>query len=159
MLPLSTTSSSAKTSARVWTRPFGTGGAPERGLIDTSVVIALRTISTVAIPTFSAVSTLTFAELSSGLASAVDELERARRRQHLTRMEIAFEAVPFDLSCARAFARICSAVVAAGRRPRGARVVDLLIAATALAHELPLYTRNASDLVGLDALVDVIDLG
>jgi predicted nucleic acid-binding protein len=37
-------------------------------------------------------------------------------------------------------------------------VVDLMIAATARAHELPLYTLNASDLRGLGDLVEIVDL-
>jgi predicted nucleic acid-binding protein len=63
--------------------------------------------------------------------------------------------LPFDGDAARAYGRIFAAVAAAGRKARGARAVDLLIAATALAAELPLYTRNGDDFVGLDGLVDI----
>lgn len=65
----------------------------------------------------------------------------------------------FDRSCAHAYGRVSAEVILAGRKPRGGRTVDLMIAATALAHRLPLYTLNAVDLRGLDDLIDVIDLG
>jgi predicted nucleic acid-binding protein len=47
-------------------------------------------------------------------------------------------------------------VIAAGRKARGVRAVDLLIAATALAADLPLYTRNPNDFRALDDLIDVM---
>jgi hypothetical protein len=49
---------------------------------------------------------------------------------------------------------VAHAVKAAGRQPR-ARVMDLWIAATALTHHLPLYTRNAEDFAGLQNLIEV----
>ena len=67
-----------------------------------------------------------------------------------------FDPLPFDAGAARAYGRVYAAVAAAGRKARGPRAVDLLIAATALANELPLYTRNADDFRFLDGLVDVI---
>jgi hypothetical protein len=67
-----------------------------------------------------------------------------------------FDPLPFDAEAARAYGRVYAAVAAAGRKARGPRAVDLLIAATALANELPLYTRNADDFRFLDGLVDVI---
>lgn len=85
-------------------------------------------------------------------------MEQNRRRINLRRVEVSVVAVPFDAECARAFAPIYTAVLAAGRKPRGARVVDLMIASTALAHELPLYTLNADDLRGLEHLVEIVDL-
>jgi predicted nucleic acid-binding protein len=51
---------------------------------------------------------------------------------------------------------VYAAVVAAGRKARGRRATDLLIAATALAHDLPLYTRNPDDFAGLDHLVEIV---
>ncbi len=47
-------------------------------------------------------------------------------------------------------------VIGAGRKPRGARAVDLLIAATALAADLPLYTRHDDDFRALDDLIEVV---
>ena len=80
---------------------------------------------------------------------------RARRQDRLQRTEAAFDPLPFDANAARAYARVFGAVTAAGRKPRGARTLDLLIASIALANGLPLYTRNAADLVGLESIVDV----
>ena len=64
----------------------------------------------------------------------------------------------FDGEGARAYGRIYAAVVAKGRKARGARAVDLLIAATACAARLPLYTRNPDDFRGLEKLVDVVSV-
>jgi predicted nucleic acid-binding protein len=105
------------------------------------------------------ISALTLAELVAGPDAAGDDLTRARRRNHLVRVERKTEALPFDVNCARAWARIYSAVECIGRKPRGARVVDLMIAATALAHNLPLYTLNAKDLRGLEDLIEIVDIG
>jgi predicted nucleic acid-binding protein len=44
--------------------------------------------------------------------------------------------------------------VKTGRQPR-ARVMDLLIAATAHAHDATLFTRNSQDLRGLEGLVEI----
>jgi predicted nucleic acid-binding protein len=132
---------------------------PERGLIDTSVVIALDRVDRRRLPTVSAISTLTLAELSAGPHAATDDRGRARRQEDLQRFESAFEALPFDSVCARAYGQIYAAVISTGRKPRGPRVVDLMIAATARGYRLPLFTLNAADLWGLDGLVEVVDLG
>jgi predicted nucleic acid-binding protein len=140
-------------------RVLGSGPIPDRGLIDTSVAVALGAIEVDRLPLEIAVSALTLAELAGGPAAAADASVRAVRLERLQRIEAAFEALPFDPACARAFGRVCAAVIAAGRKPRGAHIVDLMIAATAVAHQIPLYTLNAADLRGLDDLVQVVDLG
>jgi predicted nucleic acid-binding protein len=106
-----------------------------------------------------AISALTLAELVAGPNAASDDLTRVRRRNHLVRVEGRAGALPFDINCARAWARIYTAVERIGRKPRGARVVDLMIAATALANDLPLYTKNAKDLGGLEDLIEIVDIG
>lgn len=68
------------------------------------------------------------------------------------------ETLPFEPACARAHGRVYAEVMAAGRKPRGPRILDLMIAATAVAYVLPLYTLNASDLRGLEDLVEIVDL-
>lgn len=129
---------------------------PLQGLLDTSVVIDLDRLDPSELPIEVAVSALTMAELAAGPHAASDADERARRQDRLQRAEAAFDPLPFDGEAARAYGRIYAAVTAAGRKARGARAVDLLIAATACASSLPLYTRNGADFEGLEDLVDVV---
>lgn len=129
---------------------------PPRGLLDTSVVIDLEQIEATALPHEVAISALTLAELAAGPHAATTPSERGRRQDRLQRTEAVFDPLPFDADTARAYGRVFSAVWAAQRKPRGARAVDLMIAATALASELPLYTRNPSDFEGLHDLLDVV---
>lgn len=125
-------------------------------MLDTSVVIALGGIDPGPFPEQAAISTLTLAELTVGPLAASDDVERARRQRRLQIFESSVETLFFDLGCARAYSRVYAAVTAVGRRARGARMIDLMIAATALAHGLPLYTRNAKDLRGLEDLIEIV---
>ena len=127
-----------------------------RGLVDTSVVIDLDQLDPGSLPEQLAVSSLTMAELAAGPHAAGDSAERARRQDRLQRAEATFHSLPFDTAAARAYGLIYAAIAASGRKARGPRAVDLLIAATALAASLPLYTRNADDFRGIEHLVDVI---
>jgi predicted nucleic acid-binding protein len=126
-----------------------------KGLLDTSVLIDLDTASS--LPAQGSISTLSLAELASGPHAARAVAERARRQQRIQWAEASFEALAFDGACARAYGSVYAAVVAVGRKPRGPRMLDLLIAATAVAHQLPLYTRNARDFGGLGSLLEVVD--
>ena len=96
------------------------------------------------------------AELAAGPHATADPEERARRQDRLQRAEAAFDPLPFDAEASRAYGRIYAAVVAAGRKARGARAVDLLIAATACAAGLPLYTRNPDDFQAIGGLVEIV---
>jgi predicted nucleic acid-binding protein len=125
-------------------------------LLDTSVVIDLERLDPSKLPIEVAVSALTMAELAAGPHAAGDADERGRRQDRLQRAEAAFDPLPFDGEAARAYGRIYAAVTASGRKARGARAVDLLIAATACAASLPLYTRNGADFEGLDDLIDLV---
>jgi predicted nucleic acid-binding protein len=98
------------------------------------------------------------AELAAGPHATQDPDERARRQDRLQRAEAAFDPLPFDSEASRAYGRIYAAVVGAGRKARGARAVDLLIAATACANGLPLYTRNPGDFQAFDTLVEVVSV-
>ncbi len=131
---------------------------PSRGLLDTSVVIDLEDIDPSRLPGEVAVSAITMAELAAGPHATTDAHERARRQDRLQRAEAAFDPLPFDAEAARAYGRLYAAVVASGRKARGTRAVDLLIAATACAANLPLYTRNRDDLRAVEKLVEVIPL-
>ena len=127
-----------------------------RGLVDTSVVIDLERLAAEDLPGELAVSAITMAELAAGPHAAVGAEERARRQDRLQRAEATFDALPVDAAVARAYGRVYAAVAAAGRKARGARSLDLLIAATALASGLPLYTRNPGDFRGVDGLVEIV---
>lgn len=131
---------------------------PQRGILDTSVVIDLDRLDTSELPLEVAVSAVTMAELAAGPHATGDPDEQGRRQDRLQRAEAAFDPLPFDADAARAYGRIFASVTAAGRKARGARAVDLLVAATALANGLPLYTRNGDDFRALESLVDVVVL-
>lgn len=129
---------------------------PDRGILDTSVVIDLGTIDPDLLPDEWAITAITLAELSAGPHATSDPAERARRQDRLQRVEATFEAIPFDAAAGRAYGRIYQAVISAGRRAREGRAVDLLIAAVASAQDLPLYTRNPADFVGLEDEVVIV---
>lgn len=127
-----------------------------RGILDTSVVIDLEELDPSDLPTEVAISSITLAELAAGPYATKDPDERGRRQDRLQRVEAAFDPLPFDANAARAYGRVFAAVTAVGRKARGARSVDLLIAATALSAQLPLFTRNGKDFEPLDGLIEVV---
>lgn len=129
---------------------------PPQGLIDTSIVIDLDHIDAEQLPIELAISALTMAELAAGPHATAEADERARRQDRLQRAEASFDPLPFDGDSARAYGRIYAAIAATGRKARGPRAVDLLIAATAVAANLPLYTRNVDDFRGLDDLLTIV---
>ncbi len=130
---------------------------PSRGLLDTSVVVDHDVIDPNLLPDESAIAAITLAELAAGPHATNDELERVRRQDRLQWASATWDPLPFDADAARAYARVFAATRAARRSSRTS-LADLLIAATAVANGLPLYTRNASDLVGLDQILTVINL-
>jgi predicted nucleic acid-binding protein len=127
-----------------------------RGLLDTSVLIAREEDSELesSLPQEIAISVATLAELHFGVLVAKDDETRQIRLRRLGIIDATLQPIPIDASVARAFAAVAQAVKAAGRQPR-ARVMDLWIAATALALRIPLYTRNQQDFEGLQGLVEV----
>lgn len=136
----------------------------EQGLLDTNIMVLRKWIDADELPAEMAISAITLAELSAGphqvrgtgKQSDYDEhAERARRMDVLQRAENEFDPIPFDVEAARLYGRICAAVVSAGRKPRR-RVADLMIAATAAAEQLPLFTTNPDDFKGLDDLVTIV---
>ena len=129
-----------------------------RGLIDTSVIIDLEQIERADLPLELAVSAITMAELAAGPHATAEPAERARRQDRLQRAEATFEPLPVDAQVARAYGRVYAAVAASGRKARGRRAADLLIAATAVAAGLPLYTRNPDDFAGLSDLLEIVSV-
>jgi predicted nucleic acid-binding protein len=137
---------------------------PRQGLIDTNILILRRWIDPAELPEEMAISAITLAELSAGphevrpddeQDSYREHEERARRMEILQRAESEFDPVPFEAEAARVYGRVTAAVVAVGRKPRP-RIADLLIAATAIAEGLPLFTTNPDDYAGLSNLIDVV---
>jgi predicted nucleic acid-binding protein len=129
-----------------------------RALLDTSVVIDLERIDPAMLPEEPLISAITMAELAAGPAATADPTERARRQDRLQRAEASFAPLPFDDGAARAYGRIYAEVAAAGRKPRGPRALDLLIASIALDTGLPLYTRNPSDVAALSELIQIVEV-
>ena len=127
-----------------------------RGLLDTSVVIDLERIAEAALPDQVAISSLTLADLAAGPHATSDLDERARRQERLQRAETTFDPLPFDAAAARAYGVLYAAVVSGGRKARGRRAIDILIAAVARGNDLPLFTRNPADFAGLEALVEIV---
>lgn len=127
----------------------------QRGILDTSVVIDLEHVDPVDLPVEVAVTAITMAEMAAGPHATTDPAERARRQDRLQRAEAAFDALPFDTASARAYGLIYAAVASRGRKARGARAVDLLIAAVAASSGIPLITRNPDDFVGLEDILTV----
>ncbi len=125
---------------------------PTRGILDTSTVILLPRLTDAAkLPTEPLITTVTLAELSVGPLVAENEQERAARQAHLQQAEADFDPLPFDAAAARAFGRVAASLRRAGRKS-AARTYDAMIAATALANDLPIYTCNPDDFSGIDDL-------
>ena len=135
-----------------------------QGLLDTNIVILRRWVDPDELPDAMAISAITLAELSAGPhevrgnveQSLYDEhAERASRLEILQRAENEFDPIPFSAEAARTYGRVTAAVVSAGRKPRR-RIADLMIAATAIAEDLPLFTTNPDDFEGLLDLLTVV---
>jgi predicted nucleic acid-binding protein len=127
------------------------------GVLDTSVYVDLAHLDPAALPEISQLSIITLAELHQGVPMAKDA---ATRHVRIGRLGIAignFEPLPFDRRTAARYGSLVGLTVAANRDPRS-RTMDLMIAAVASCHDLPLYTRNAKDFVGLESLVEVIEV-
>lgn len=125
-----------------------------RAILDTSVVIATNIDH---LDGELAISSATLAELHFGVLVAANSSVRAERLRRLSVLQRQFDAVPVDEAVATSYGQLAAAVVETGRQPR-VRTMDLLIAATAHAHAARLYTRNASDFVGADSLVEVVSV-
>ena len=127
-------------------------GPSVKALLDTSVLIAT---DVPALDGELAISAVSLAELHFGVMVTADDATRAERLRRLTMLQRSFDALPVDDTVAASYGRLAAAVARAGRQPRS-RAFDLLIAATAHAHEASLYTRNAADLLGLDDLLEIV---
>jgi len=126
--------------------------AIDRGVLDTSTVILLpRLRDAAALPVEPLITAITLAELSVGPLVATDDDVRAARQAHLQQAEADFAPLAFDAPAARAFGRVAASLRRAGRKER-ARAYDAMIAAIAIANDLPLFTCSPADFDGIDGL-------
>ncbi|WP_033442526.1 type II toxin-antitoxin system VapC family toxin [Saccharothrix sp. NRRL B-16314] len=112
------------------------------GVLDTSTYIDLDLLDPWLLPEVSELTAVTMAELYKGITPAKDATTRDVRTKRLGVAIVDFEPLPFDRRVAA----------------RYGSMVGLMVAATASCHDLPLYTRNAKDFVGLESLVEVIEV-
>ena len=130
---------------------------PTRGLLDTSVVIDHDVIDPGLLPDQAAIAAITLAELAAGPHATEDKDERARRQDRLQWATATWDPLPFDAEAARMYGRMFAAARAAGQKSRS-RLADLLVASTAAANSLPVYTRNPSDFDALKGIIKVVPL-
>ena len=121
------------------------------GVLDTSTLILIDRLDPESLPADPEITAVTLAELSVGPLVAGDERERLARQLRLQQVEASFDPLPFDARAARSFGGVVASLRRSGRK-RSARAVDALIAATAMANDLPLYTCNPGDFEGIDGL-------
>ncbi|MFI5266816.1 MAG: type II toxin-antitoxin system VapC family toxin [Chloroflexota bacterium] len=103
------------------------------------------------LPAEPVITAVTLAELSVGPLVARTDEERAARQIHLQQAEADFDPIPFNAAAARSFGSVAAALRRAGRKP-AVRAYDAMIAATAVANDLPIYTCNPRDFQGIDGL-------
>ena len=120
-------------------------------MLDTSTLVIIDRLDPDDLPDESVITAVTLAELSAGPLVAADDEERAARQARLQETEAAFEPLPFDAAAARVFGGVAASLRRSGRKP-AARGFDALIAATAMAHDLPVYTNNPGDFDGIEGL-------
>lgn len=128
---------------------------PTQGVLDTSVVIDHDLIDASQLPDESAITAVTLAELAAGPHATENKDARARRQDRLQWAAATWDPLPFDAESARMYGRVFAAARAAGQSGR-ARLADLLIASTAAANGLPLYTRNPADFSGLKRILRIV---
>jgi toxin FitB len=129
----------------------------ESGVLDTSAYIDVALLDPAVLPKVPELTAITMAELHQGVAMAKDAASRAARTEKLAAAIVEFEPLPFDGSAAARYGTLVALTVEANRDPRPRRL-DLMIAAIASAHGLPLYTRNAKDLTGLADVLAVVEV-
>jgi hypothetical protein len=125
--------------------------ADEVGILDTSTLVLIDRLDPDSLPAEPVITAVTLAELSVGPLVASDEEERAARQVRLQQAEASFEPLPFDAQAARSFGGVAASLRRSGRKTKS-RAFDALIAATAIANDLPLYTCNPRDFEGVDGL-------
>jgi predicted nucleic acid-binding protein len=129
----------------------------QSGVLDTSAYIDLALLDPTDLPVTPELTAITMAELHQGVAMAMDAPSRAARTEKLGAAIVEFEPLPFDGSAAARYGTLVALTLEANRNPKPRRL-DLMIAAIASAHGLPLYTRNGRDLAGLADMLQVVEV-
>jgi toxin FitB len=127
----------------------------ESGVLDTCAYIDLDVLDPDQLPVIPEITAITMAELHQGVALAKNPAVRAARTEKLGAAIVDFAPLPFDADAATRFGSLVGLTLAANRDPKPRRM-DLMIAAIASAHGLPLYTRNADDFKGLQDMLIVV---
>ncbi|MFJ9781950.1 type II toxin-antitoxin system VapC family toxin [Amycolatopsis sp. NPDC101161] len=127
------------------------------GVLDTCTYIELGSLDPNSLPEFPEITAVTMAELHQGVVMTADPATKALRNEQLGAAIVEFTPLPFDGEAAARYGTLVALTVAAGRSPRPRRM-DLMIAAIASVHDLPLYTRNAKDFRGLESLLEVVEV-
>lgn len=125
------------------------------GVLDTCTYIDLAEINARSLPEFPDITTVTLAELHQGVAMARDGATRAIRMETLGSAVTDFVPLPFDSEAAARYGTLVALTLAAKRDPRPRRF-DLMIAAIASTHGLPLFTRNAKDFQGFEKVLEIV---
>jgi predicted nucleic acid-binding protein len=112
-----------------------------RAILDTSFFLATesgRPLGELQGVTETEVSVVTLAELTVGVLMAGDN-DRPARVATLAAVESTWDPLPVDAEVARQFARLAAALRAGGRR---VRILDALLAATAIVEQIPVVTQD-----------------
>lgn len=125
------------------------------GLLDTCVVIDLPLYDPADLPDICHVSAITMAELSFGVALAKTPIDAAVRSQVFATIKSWVQPLPFDGQAGERYGELAALVLASGRHPRPRRM-DLMIAAIAVVHQLPLYTAYPDDYHGLESVLRIM---
>lgn len=127
------------------------------GILDTCVFIDVDEVDDDNLPLTSEITAITLAELQQGVIAARDNTARAVRMERLSVASTEFDPLAFDGEAAARYGTLVGLTVAAGRDPKPRRF-DLMIAAIASVHGLPLFTRNGKDFKGLERVVTVVSV-
>lgn len=128
-----------------------------RGVLDTCTYIDLADIDAEMLPDIPELTVISMTELHQGVAMAKTAASRAARIERLNSAVEDFDPLPYGSEAASRFGTLATLTLERGRSPKPRRL-DLMIAAIASVHQLPLYTRNPADFKGLESQLRVVEV-